>query len=64
MRIEIFSVDENLSESIEVQSVAEAEIYIALVQEHGFEDDSGNRYKFGDAKVTPQGAVIYVDKES
>jgi hypothetical protein len=64
MKVEIYSIDENivLSESTH-QSVADAEKYIALIKKYGFEDDNGNRHKFGDAKVTPQGAVVYVEKE-
>lgn len=64
MKVEIYSIDETevISESTH-QSVADAEKFIALIKEYGFEDTNGNRHKFCDAKVTPQGAVVYVEKE-
>ncbi|HNE03592.1 MAG TPA: hypothetical protein PKJ84_08210 [Anaerolineales bacterium] len=64
MKVEIYSIDTNetISENTH-QSVADAEKFIALIKEYGFEDTNGNRHKFSDAKVTPQGAVVYVEKE-
>lgn len=64
MKFEIYSIDENEILSESTQSVVEAEQYLSLIREYGFEDDNGNRYTFSDAKITPHGVVVYVEKES
>lgn len=65
MIVQIYSVDEkaeDLSEIIEVQTAADAEKLVFMIKEYGYEDDKGEHYRFGVAKVIKQGVVVYVER--
>lgn len=64
MIVQIYNLleDEDMSATIEVQTAADAETLVSLIKEYGFEDDKGEHYRFGDAKVTSQGVVVYVER--
>ena len=61
MKIEFYvsDGDGSMDETIEIDPL-DLESYIDAVKKYGYEDEEGNTYKFSFAKMTKNGATIYL----